>query len=153
MRELIRRAWFLPLAGALGASLVLVLTVAGAVAEWREANRIDASPVRVEATITDARPVKGGTSYTLTYRVADREYSTDALGLKGVKAPGIGVKVPLEVAAEHPESARVAGSRHPDDDEPPTLALAAVGATAALAICLWFVRTGVKRGRAAHPIG
>ncbi|MFJ1938515.1 MULTISPECIES: hypothetical protein [unclassified Kitasatospora] len=147
MRSLIRRAWFLPLTGALAALLALVLSTVAALSQWRTASRIDAAPLRVDATITAAVAMKGGTRYTLTYRVADRDYSTDSLTPHGVRSPGIGATVLLEVAADDPEASRVTGSHYPDDALQPTMILVATAAVAGLAISLRFLHTATRRNR------
>lgn len=153
MRRLVRLAWPLPLAGAALALLVLGLSLSGLLAQHRAADRIDASPLRVDATISAERQRgKSGVEYTVTYRVGEREYSTTSLNFRHlVKNPGLGVTVPLEVAAHHPASARVVGTHYPDDDLPDTQLLIAAFSTMALLTCLWFLVTRVRRSRAHSP--
>ncbi|MEU6237623.1 hypothetical protein [Kitasatospora sp. NPDC047058] len=151
MGELIRRPWFLPLAGALVALLVVIRCLFGAAAQWQAGSLIDAEPLRVDATITAAVPKKGGELYTVTYRVGDRDYRTTALGLKRVRHPAVGVSVPLEVAAGDPSTARVVGGRYPDDEVPATFVLGSVGAAAALLILLWFALRGVRSAGEPEP--
>ncbi|MEU1289928.1 hypothetical protein [Kitasatospora sp. NPDC005856] len=153
MRKIVRLAWPLPLAGAVLALLVLGLSLSGLLAQHRAADRIDAKPLRVDATISAERQRgKGGVEYTVTYRVGEREYSTTSLNFKHrVKNPGPGAAVPLEVAADHPASARVVGTHYPDDDMPDTQLLITVFSTMALLTCLWFLVTRVRRSRATSP--
>ncbi|MFF2546787.1 hypothetical protein ACFVUY_30100 [Kitasatospora sp. NPDC058063] len=154
MKELIRRRWPLPLAGAALALLVFGLSLSGMLAQHRAADRIDASPLRVDATISAERNrEKSGVERTLTYRVGEREYSTTSLKVgRAVAHPAVGVTVPLEVAADHPATARVLGTHYPDDDMPDTQLLIATFSAMALLTCLWFVVTGVRsRSRTPSP--
>jgi hypothetical protein len=153
MKRLIHRGWPLPLAGAVLALLVLGSSLSGMLAQWRAADRIDASPLRVDATISAEKPRgKGGVEYTVTYRVGEREYSTTSLNLGHVVMhPGLGVTVPLEVAGDHPASARVVGGHYPDDDMPATQLLIAAVSTMTLLACLWFLITRVRRSRPRSP--
>ncbi|MGW7584039.1 hypothetical protein ACWGKU_04765 [Kitasatospora sp. NPDC054768] len=155
MRDLIRRGWPLPLAGAVLALLVLVLSLSGMLAQHRAADRIDASPLRVDATISAERQrEKSGVEYTVTYRVGGREYSTASLRVRAaVPHPAVGVTVPLEVAADHPATARVLGTHYPDDDLPDTQLLIATFSAMALPTCLWFLVSRLRaRSRTPAPV-
>ncbi|MCX4748264.1 hypothetical protein OG455_22570 [Kitasatospora sp. NBC_01287] len=145
MHKLIRQAWAIPLAGVVIALLVLGGSLFTASEQWRAASLIDASPLRVDATISAALPRKGDEGYTVAYRVGDRDYSTKSLNLKRIPNPGPGVTVPLEVAQSDPATARVAGEHYPDEDTPSTCLLAAVAATAGLLVSLRFLVVRVRR--------
>ncbi|MEU9079718.1 hypothetical protein [Kitasatospora sp. NPDC048538] len=152
MRELLARAWSLPLAGSAVSLLVLCWSLFAASAQWRAASRIDAAPLRVDGTVSAVTLRKGGWLYTVTYTVGDRGFSTTALGLKRVEHPQVGTTVPLEAAADDPATVRVVGDRYPNEDMPATYVLAAVAATAVL---LWSAGRLVRRalaGRGPTPI-
>ncbi|MER5638786.1 hypothetical protein ABT095_17705 [Kitasatospora sp. NPDC002227] len=145
MNDALPRVFREPLLGAVIALAVLCSSLWTAVGQYRAGHLIDAAPVRVDAVVTDVQNLRGGPEYTVQYQVDGRTYSTESLELQRLGLPAVGDHIRLEVAASAPGTARLLGDRYPEPDMPTTEALTAVGATAALVICLYF---HVQRRRA-----
>ncbi|MFB6837641.1 hypothetical protein [Streptomyces sp. NPDC056361] len=135
-----RRIW-IQLGGGAIASAISVLFALGALGQFRAAARIDERPVRVEGSVSHV-PLKKGEGYEISYEVDGRTYRTDdiSLGPDLTRQVRVGLPVPLEVAADDPSIARVAGAHYPDDDFFPTYVLAAFASAVAAALTLWFGR-------------
>jgi hypothetical protein len=117
--------------------------------QLRDAQRIDASPIRVQGVVDRITSFKGGEDVRVSYDVAGRRYSTE--GLPSNRMPdglAVGTRVCLEAAADHPGTVRLCGRRYPaGDDWLPTLLLIVAG-TAGTFLALGFAVSGIRAHRA-----
>lgn len=88
--------------------------------EISDARRIDASPMRVHGVVDRVVPVKGGTTFRVSYRVEGQRFATEDLPVgQGAELadPTVGTIVCLEASTEHPETVRLCGQRYPSGDD------------------------------------
>ncbi|MFE7153445.1 hypothetical protein [Streptomyces sp. NPDC057636] len=134
--------------------LVAVLGGCSASRQWRQAERIDAAPVRVTGVITAIEHVlKSGSGQVIAYRVQGHRHTvTRSLGA-GPGSPGVGHRVCLEADRDHSDVVRLCGERYPSgDDMYPTYVLVAVaGAIGACVVA--GVAVGVRRDSRSKPAG
>ncbi|MDX2703815.1 hypothetical protein PV350_13230 [Streptomyces sp. PA03-6a] len=101
----------------------------------RGADRIDASPVRVDGVIEEVTFGRG-TSARVGYEVAGRPLADRDLPVS--QMPGrvaVGAHPCLEAAADDPRSVRLCGRRYPAGDDMPPTAVLGIGAGAAGTLC------------------
>ncbi|MFD0060106.1 hypothetical protein [Streptomyces sp. NPDC056690] len=126
--------------------LVAVLGGCSASRQWRQAERIDAAPVRVTGVVTAVEHVpKSGYEQVIAYEVQGHRHTVRrALGT-GPGSPGPGHRVCLEADRGHPGVVRLCGERYPSgDDMYPTYVLVTV--TGAIGACVVAgVALGVRR--------
>ncbi|MFB6675353.1 hypothetical protein ACFCWG_23630 [Streptomyces sp. NPDC056390] len=134
--------------------LVAVLGGCSVSRQWRQAERIDAAPVRVTGVITAIEHVpKSGSEQVIAYRVQGHRHTvTRSLGT-GPGSPGVGHRVCLEADRDHSDVVRLCGERYPSgDDMYPTYVLVAVaGAIGACVVA--GVAVGVRRDSRSKPAG
>ncbi|WP_371794208.1 hypothetical protein [Streptomyces sp. NBC_01718] len=119
--------------------------------EISDAQKIDASPVRVHGVVDRVVQVKGGADIRVSYQVGGQRFATEDLPvLQGVgrTTPTVGTSVCLEVSAEHPESVRVCGQRYPGgDDMIPTLGLVAAAGTVGVVMAAGWIVVATQQKR------
>ncbi|WP_329569320.1 hypothetical protein [Streptomyces sp. NBC_01361] len=135
--------------------LCLLLAVVGgcsASRQWRQAERIDAAPVRVSGVVAAVEHVpKSGYEQVIAYEVQGHRHTlTRALGT-GPGSPEVGHRVCLEADRDHPGVVRLCGERYPSgDDMYPTYVLVAVAG--AIGTCVVAgVAVGVRRRSRSKP--
>lgn len=140
-----------PLAIAVGSLGVALAGGCSLVGETSDARRIDASPVRVHGVVDRAVPVKGGTTFRVSYRVEGRGFATEDLPVGQVAEPAIptvGTTVCLEASAEHPETVRLCGQRYPGgDDMIPAEGLIVVAGTAGTLMAAGWILMVIRQNR------
>ncbi|MET9044374.1 hypothetical protein ABZX34_16190 [Streptomyces sp. NPDC004362] len=140
-----------PLAIAVGSLGVALAGGCSLVGETSDARRIDASPVRVHGVVDRAVPVKGGTTFRVSYRVEGRGFATEDLPVGQVAEPAIptvGTTVCLEASAEHPETVRLCGQRYPGgDDMIPAEGLIVVAGTAGTLMAAGWILMVIRQER------
>ncbi|MGW6480598.1 hypothetical protein ACWGDS_22350 [Streptomyces sp. NPDC055059] len=114
-------------AGLLGL-LVAVLGGCSASRQWRQAERIDAAPVRVTGVVTAVEHVpKSGDEQVIAYEVQGRRHTVKRSLGTGPGSPGAGHRVCLEADRARPDVVRLCGERYPSgDDMYPTYVLVTV---------------------------
>ncbi|MFE0627552.1 hypothetical protein ACFW3D_11305 [Streptomyces sp. NPDC058864] len=143
-----------PCAVAVGC-LILTLGVAWFLyGQVRGADRIDASPVRVDGVVEEVTTGKE-TSARVGYDIAGRHHAEDDLPVPHM--PGrvvVGAHLCLEAAADHPRTVRLCGQRYPaGDDMPPTAVLGIVAGTAGTLCAAGFVVSGLRDRRPSRSEG
>jgi hypothetical protein len=132
--------------------LVAVLGGCSASRQWRQAEQIDAAPVRVTGVVTAVEHVpKSGDEQVIAYEVQGHQHTVRrALGT-GPGSPGTGHRVCLEADRDHPGVVRLCGERYPSgDDMYPTYVLVAVAG--AIGTCVVAgVAVGVRRRSRSKP--
>ncbi|WP_327578806.1 MULTISPECIES: hypothetical protein [unclassified Streptomyces] len=116
--------------------------------QWRQAERIDAAPVRVTGVVTAVEHVpKSGYEQVIAYEVQGRRHTVRRSLGAGTGSPGVGHRVCLEADRDRPDVVRLCGERHPSgDDLYPTYVLVTVaGAIGACVVA--GVANGVRRSR------
>ncbi|MGW6137895.1 hypothetical protein [Streptomyces sp. NPDC055140] len=114
--------------------------------QWRQAERIDAAPVRVTGVVTAVEHVpKSGDEQVIAYEVQGHRYTARRSLGTGPGSPGAGHRVCLEADLDHPDVVRLCGERYPSgDDMYPTYVLVTV--TGAIGACVVAgVAVGVRR--------
>ncbi|MGW8681781.1 hypothetical protein ACWGNN_12090 [Streptomyces sp. NPDC055817] len=128
--------------------LVAVLGGCSASRQWRQAERIDAAPVRVTGVVTAVEHVpKSGYEQVIAYEVQGRRHTVRRSLGTGPGSPGVGHRVCLEADRDRPDVVRLCGERYPSgDDLYPTYVLVTVaGAIGACVVA--GVADGVRRSR------
>ncbi|MFE4920851.1 hypothetical protein [Streptomyces sp. NPDC056661] len=113
-------------------------------AEISDAQKIDASPVRVHGLVDRVVQVKGGADIRVSYQVGGQRFAIEDLPVRqGAMrtTPTVGTAVCLEVSAEYPESVRVCGQRYPGgDDKIPAWGLVTAASTVGVLVAAgWIV--------------
>ncbi|MFE5022335.1 hypothetical protein ACFRAO_03120 [Streptomyces sp. NPDC056656] len=120
--------------------------------QWRQAERIDAAPVRVTGVVTAVEHVpKSGYEQVIAYEVRGHRHTvTRALGT-GPGSPGAGHLVCLEAERDHPGVVRFCGERYPSGDDmyPTYVLLAVAGAIGACVVA--GAAAGVRRRSPSKP--
>ncbi|MFD3562755.1 hypothetical protein ACFWVU_24235 [Streptomyces sp. NPDC058686] len=132
--------------------LVAVLGGCSASRQWRQAERIDAAPVRVTGVVTAVEHVpKSDDEQVISYEVRGHRHTVRRSLGTGPGIPGIGHRVCLEADRGRPDVVRLCGERYPSgDDMYPTYVLVAVaGAIGACVVA--GVAVGLRRGSRAQP--
>jgi hypothetical protein len=137
------------------AALCIALTIYAAwsmASQFRGAQRIDASPMRVQGVVDRITYVNKGVEVRVSYDAAGRRYSTEGLPVDRMPdGLAVGTRVCLEAAADHPSTVRLCGQRYPaGDDWPPTFLLLIVAGTAGTLLALGFAVSGIRAHRAHH---
>lgn len=138
------RKRLVPLAVAVGCLGVALVGGCSLAVEISDAQKIDASPVRVHGVVDRVVQVKGGAKIRVSYQVGGQRFATEDLPvLQGAMrtTPTVGTAVCLEASAEYPESVRVCGQRYPGgDDKIPAWGLVTAASTVGvLAAAGWIV--------------